>query len=62
MLKRFAKKERCIIIRMDENGKVIETLQDATGKFPELSEVAEHDGYLYLGSSSAKYIGRLKLN
>ncbi|XP_015921893.1 adipocyte plasma membrane-associated protein [Parasteatoda tepidariorum] len=50
-----------IVIEFDENGKMLRSLHSPDGKINALSEVKEHEGYLYLGSFTNHYLGRLKL-
>ncbi|XP_054708628.1 adipocyte plasma membrane-associated protein-like isoform X2 [Uloborus diversus] len=50
-----------IIIEFDENGKMLRSLHSPDGKISDLSQVTEHEGYLYLGSFINDYLGKLKL-
>ncbi|XP_054718290.1 adipocyte plasma membrane-associated protein-like [Uloborus diversus] len=50
-----------IIVEIDDNGKIIRSLQSPSGKVVHISEILEHNGYLYLGSWRNHYLGRLKL-
>lgn len=50
-----------IVIEFDEDGKILRSLQSPDGKISDLSQVTEHEGYLYLGSFINDYLGRLKL-
>ncbi|XP_035223070.1 adipocyte plasma membrane-associated protein-like isoform X3 [Stegodyphus dumicola] len=50
-----------LVIEFDENGKILRSFHSPDGKISDLSEVKEHDGYLYLGSFINDYLGRLKL-
>ena len=51
-----------IIVVLDEFGNILDSLQDPGGLVvPSASEVAEHDGVLYIGSYHANYIGKLRL-
>lgn len=60
-MERVSRKKHSIIVRLDDSGKVLETLQDTTGKFHALSEVAEHNGHLFIGSPKNDFIVQLKL-
>jgi sugar lactone lactonase YvrE len=48
------------IIAIDTAGRVMESLQDPTGRFPSLTSVLEVPGWLYLGSLSAPTAARLR--
>jgi len=50
-----------LIAELDENGVVINTWQDPTGKTAWLSEGLEWQGYLYLGSFRNPFLARIKL-
>ncbi|GBO29805.1 Adipocyte plasma membrane-associated protein, partial [Araneus ventricosus] len=50
-----------IIIEFDKNGQILRSFHSPDGKISDLSEVKEHDGYLYLGSFVNPYLGRLRL-
>lgn len=51
-----------MILNISEDGKVISTLFDTTGKFtPETGAVKEYNGYLYIGGDIIPYIGKYKL-
>lgn len=50
-----------LITELDENGKIMKSLHSPDGKIGFISEVLEHDGYLYLGSWHNKFLGRVKL-
>ncbi|TGN21055.1 SMP-30/gluconolactonase/LRE family protein [Leptospira idonii] len=51
------------VLKLDENGNVISTLQDPGGEvLKEITSAIEKDGYLYLGSLYSDRIGKLKLN
>ena len=52
-----------IVMHLDANGEITESLQDATGStVKSVSEVFDHNGVLYFGSYFAPYIGKLKLS
>ncbi len=51
-----------LILELDENGKVLRSLQDADGNhYPFITSVQEHQGMLYLGSLFNDSIGRIPL-
>lgn len=50
-----------IIIELDKDGNILRSFHSPSGKTSLLSQVTEHDGYLYLGSFVNRYLGRLKL-
>ena len=51
------------IVELDENGQIIKSLHDPTGKVvPDASEVHDEGDTLWLGSFKAKYIAKLELN
>lgn len=60
-MNRMMGKAHAIIVRLDDSGKVLETLQDTTGKFSSFSEVMEQDGHLLIGSPFNNYIAKVKL-
>jgi hypothetical protein len=50
------------VIAVDEQGKIVESLQDPGGQnLKEITSAAERDGYLYLGSLSNDRVGRYRL-
>ncbi|XP_018650377.1 strictosidine synthase-related [Schistosoma mansoni] len=49
-----------MLIRLDENGQIIEIWKDLQNELPNACEVLEHDDILYTGSFYLPYIGRLK--
>jgi len=50
------------ILALDENGKIIQSLHEPTGKhLKEITSVREYGGYLYLGSLHNDRIGKYKL-
>lgn len=49
-----------MIIELDEEGAIIQSLHDPTGSVRFISEVLEHDGKLYFGSPWHTFIGRLE--
>ncbi|XP_064623449.1 adipocyte plasma membrane-associated protein-like [Lineus longissimus] len=49
-----------LLVELDKNGKIIRSFHDRSGFFvPSVSEVAEHNGTLYLGSFYLPYLGVL---
>jgi hypothetical protein len=51
-----------MIMHINENGKILKTYYDTTGKIvSEASSIEEHNGYLYLGGDLTNHIGRYKL-
>ncbi len=51
-----------MVLNISEEGKVISTLFDTTGKFtPETGAVKEYKGHLYIGGDIVPYIGKYKL-
>ncbi|BHF72360.1 hypothetical protein SprV_0401542400 [Sparganum proliferum] len=54
-------KKHALIVRVDENGKVLESLHDTSGHIYNVADVCEEDGVLWLGSYRANFIGRLKI-
>ncbi|BDA77843.1 hypothetical protein LPTSP3_g07730 [Leptospira kobayashii] len=49
-------------VRLDENGKVLSTVQDPEGEvLKEITSALEKDGFLYLGSLYSDRVGKLKL-
>ena len=52
-----------MVLLVNENGEIIESLFDVTGeKVSEASSVEEHDGYLYLGGDLTDHVGKYKLD
>ena len=50
------------VLGLDLNGEVIYNLQDPTGEtYADISSVIEHDGMLYIGSTSEDSIGRVQV-
>nr|CAX73525.1 Strictosidine synthase-like 2 [Schistosoma japonicum] len=49
-----------MFIRLDENGKIIEILNDFQNELPNACEVLEHDNTLYIGSYYLSYVSKLK--
>lgn len=47
------------VIAFDEQGRVLDDLQDPSGRLPETSGVTEHQGQLYVQSLHAKALGML---
>lgn len=51
-----------IVVALDEFGNVLDSLQDPGGHvITSASEVAEHNGILYIGSYHSSFIGKLRL-
>jgi hypothetical protein len=51
------------VLALDENGKIVKSLQEPTGKHLwEITSAREYNGTLYLGSLHADRIGRYKLS
>lgn len=48
------------IVRVDENGKIIESLQSTDKKVTAVSDAVLLDGYYYLGSAHNNFLGRVK--
>ena len=52
-----------LVLALDENGKIVKSLQEPTGKHLwEITSAREYNGTLYLGSLHADRIGRYKLS
>lgn len=50
------------VVKLDESGQIVTSLQDPGGeRFREITSPREHAGKLYLGSLSAKRVGRYQL-
>lgn len=59
----FTNKQGIILSLNETSGKIQKIYVDTTGEhFTKISEVKEHDGYLYLGSVINNFISRIKLN
>jgi len=50
-----------LVAELDENGKVVESYQDPTGRTAWLSEAIEWEGYMYLASFKNSFLGRIPL-
>jgi len=51
-----------MVVVLDEFGNIMDSLQDPGGLvIPSSSEIAEHDGVLYIGSYYSSFIGKLRL-
>lgn len=51
-----------LVISLDENGNILQSFQDPSGKhLKEITSALEHNGYLYLGSLHNDRIGKYKL-
>ncbi|CAI5443317.1 unnamed protein product [Caenorhabditis angaria] len=56
------RKSHSIVVEIDENGRIIRSLHDLTGKIVgDVSQVAEFEGYLYFGSFNSPFLAKLKL-
>lgn len=52
-----------MIMHISENGEILKTYYDTTGKFvSEASSIEEHNGYLYFGGDLTDHIGKYKLD
>ena len=49
-----------LVVAINEEGKVVETLQDPSGQIAYISEAKYHDGYLYFGSYRNQFLARVK--
>lgn len=50
------------ILGLDNNGNVVYNLQDPNGSFAQITNVVEHNGYLYLGSLVEDAVGRIDVS
>ncbi|MEM1207139.1 MAG: SMP-30/gluconolactonase/LRE family protein [Acidobacteriota bacterium] len=51
-----------LVIALDEEGRVVRTLQDPGGRVvPQVTSAEEVDGWLYLGNLDRSFVGRLRL-
>jgi sugar lactone lactonase YvrE len=51
-----------MIMHLSENGKILKTYYDTSGKFvPEASSIEENSGYLFIGGDMTEHIGKYKL-
>jgi Uri superfamily endonuclease len=48
------------LVRIDKNGKIIESLQSTDKKVTSVSDIVFLDGYYYLGSAHNNFLGRVK--
>jgi strictosidine synthase len=48
------------VLGFDETGQIVHALQDPEGGYKPIASVLEHDGWLYLGSFSAKGVARVR--
>jgi len=48
-----------MVIQIDEDGKILQTLQDPSGAYPVTTGAIEGDGYLYITSLEAKGLARV---
>ncbi|CAB3405546.1 unnamed protein product [Caenorhabditis bovis] len=55
------KRSHAIIIELDKNGNIIQSLHDKSGKIVDVSQVTEYKNNLYIGSFDSHSIGKLKL-
>jgi len=61
LLKSLASQYGMVLV-LDEFGNIMDSLQDPGGLvIPSSSEIAEHDGVLYIGSYYSSFIGKLRL-
>ena len=51
--------DHCIIVEVDETGKIIDSLQGTSGTLKFISETHRVGDYLFFGSPYNKYLGRL---
>ena len=52
-----------LIVQIDGDGNIIKTWQDPSGAYPSATgAVIAEDGYMYVSSLTAPYLGRVKLN
>jgi len=58
---RPAPKKYGFVVSIDEKGNYVESLQDPTGKVSPTSSVLEHEGILYIGTLSTKFMVRCNL-
>jgi sugar lactone lactonase YvrE len=50
------------VVKIDESGRILQSFQDPSGThLPAITSAIERDGYLYLGSLSNNFVGKLKL-
>ncbi|KAA3674232.1 adipocyte plasma membrane-associated protein [Paragonimus westermani] len=50
-----------MVLRLDEDGKIVEVLRDPTGRALNVAEVCEQDNVLFTGTYYLPHIGRLEL-
>lgn len=50
-----------LVVELGADGKILRSFHSPKHKIHMLSEVLEHDGYLYLGSYRNRFLGRIKL-
>uniref|UniRef100_A0A131XIP1 Putative conserved secreted protein n=1 Tax=Hyalomma excavatum TaxID=257692 RepID=A0A131XIP1_9ACAR len=50
-----------LVVELDADGRILRSFHSPKHKIHMLSEVLEHDGYLYLGSYRNPFLGRIKL-
>lgn len=50
-----------LVIKMDENGKILESLHDPGGDLAFITNAVEKDGFLYLATLKGDWIARVKL-
>lgn len=50
-----------LVVKMDENGRILESLHDPGGNLSFITNAVEHDGYLYLGTLKGDWIARVRL-
>lgn len=50
-----------MLLRVDEQGNIVEVWRDPQNQVSNVAEVCEADGYLFTGSYYLPYIGKSKL-
>jgi len=50
-----------MVLKVSSDGKVVQSWQDPSGGVGRIAGATEHDGFLYLGSFSNDFIGKVKL-
>ena len=53
---------RVTIVKIDKEGKIIESLHATDGRITAISDIEFVDDYAYLGSPYNKYLARVQLN
>ena len=49
-----------IVVQIDEDGRVLQTLQDPSGTYPVTTGAIEGDGWLYITSLTSPHLGRVR--